>query len=113
LSDAPAVAAVLLSTTVDSEAAAVAIATEVVTDRLAACVQVIGPVTSVYRWQGQVEQAREWACQMKTTAARLDLLTSRLRGLHPYQVPEILAVPILTADPAYLSWLADSVAPEP
>jgi len=108
---ASAAAAVLVTTSVDSEASALAIADAVVGERLAACVHVAGPVTSIYHWQGRVEQAREWTCQMKTTPERAEGLIARIRDLHAYEVPEILVLPVLSGEPAYLEWLAASTAP--
>lgn len=105
------IAAVLVTTTVDSEAAATTIANAAVGERLAACVQVGSPVTSIYRWQGEVQSAREWVLQLKTSEERLQALMRRIRELHPYQVPEILASPVVAGDPAYLAWLADQVTP--
>jgi len=101
-------AAVLVVTSVDSEAAAQAMARAVVAERLAACVQV-APVASVYRWRGGIEEAREWVCQMKTTPERIETLTARIRALHSYEVPEIIALPVLSGYPPYLQWVADSV----
>ena len=101
-------AAVLVVTSVDSEAAAQAMARAVVAERLAACVQV-APVASVYRWGGGIEEAREWVCQMKTTPERIETLTARIRALHSYEVPEIIALPVLSGYPPYLQWVADSV----
>ncbi len=80
-----------------------------VQERLAACAQVTGPVSSVYRWQGEVETAAEWYCHLKTTAARAPALLARIRELHPYDTPEIIALPA-EADPAYLRWVEDAVA---
>ncbi len=80
----------------------------VVAEGLAACVH-LAPVTSVYTWKGVVEEGAEWACQMKTTPARAEALMARVRALHPYDVPEILAVPVLTGHPPYLQWVAESV----
>ena len=80
-------------------------------ERLAACGQIEGPIDSTYRWEGAVERATEWYCHLKTTAARLPALRARLRELHPYQVPEIVALPILDGDPAYLAWIEASVIP--
>ena len=100
--------AVLLFTTVDSEAAAQAMARAAVGERLAACVQ-IGRVSSVYRWKGETEEAAEWVCQFKTTPERIEALTARILALHTYQVPEIMTVPVLTGYPPYLQWVADSV----
>ncbi|MBS1240664.1 MAG: cutA [Gemmatimonadetes bacterium] len=109
----PQVPAVLVSTSVDTEAAALALADAVVADRLAACVHVAGPVTSIYRWQGAIERGPEWTCQIKTTPDRAAALIERIRAVHPYQLPEILVVPVVGGDPEYLAWLAESTAPNP
>jgi len=101
-------AVVVVITSVDSEAAARAMARTVVEERLAACAQVT-PASSTYRWGGTVEEAREWVCQMKTTPERIEALTARIRVLHSYEVPEIITVPVLTGYPPYLQWVADSV----
>ncbi len=79
--------------------------------RLAACVQVVGPVESRYRWEGRVETATEWLCVAKTTAERYDELEAVIVELHSYDVPEILAVPVVRGSAAYLRWLGDEVAP--
>ncbi len=81
-----------------------------VSERWAACAQVVGPIDSTYRWQGRIESAREWYCHLKTTLARVPGLQARLRELHPYDTPEIVTVPFVDADPAYLRWIADAVA---
>jgi periplasmic divalent cation tolerance protein len=80
-----------------------------VEERLAACAQVTGPISSTYRWQGKVQQASEWYCHLKTTVERLPALEARIRELHPYDVPEIIAVPIMQGNAAYLEWIHDSV----
>ena len=77
---------------------------------LAACAQVVGPVSSVFWWQGEVESAGEWYCHLKTTVSRVDALMARIRELHPYETPEIVALPVTEGDEAYLRWIADSVA---
>lgn len=100
--------AVVVFTSVESEDAARTLARTVVAERLAACVQ-IAPVASVYRWRDGVEDAPEWSCQIKTTSAGLEALTARIRVLHSYEVPEIIAVPVLAGHPPYLQWVADSV----
>ena len=100
-----------VTTTLPDRAAAEQLAARVVEERLAACAQVLGPVASTYRWQGTVEQAEEWYCHCKTTAARFPALRDRIRELHPYDVPEIIAVPITDADPAYLAWIVDATTP--
>ena len=79
-----------------------------VEERLAACAHVI-PVTSVYRWRGNVEEQAEWVCQLKTTPGRVEALMARIRALHSYEVPEIITTPVLSGFPPYLQWVADSV----
>ena len=98
-----------VTTTLPDRDAANRIGRRLVEERLAACAQVVGPVASVYWWQGEVETAGEWYCHLKTTAARVETLMARLRELHPYETPEIVALPMTEADPAYLRWIADSV----
>ena len=100
--------AVIVSTSTDSEAAARAIARAVVEERLAACAHVM-PVTSIYRWRGNVEEQAEWVCQLKTTPEQIETLTARIRALHAYEVPEIITIPVLSGHAPYLQWIADSV----
>jgi periplasmic divalent cation tolerance protein len=101
---------VQVSTTLPDEATAQRVATRLVEERLAACVQVLGPVSSTYRWQGQVETGREWYCYAKTTTRLLDALQGRIRELHPYQLPEIIAVRIVEGDAEYLKWIEEAVS---
>jgi periplasmic divalent cation tolerance protein len=75
-------------------------------------VHVAPPVSSTYWWEGKVETAREWVVQCKTSPERLAALMTRLRALHPYQVPEVLATPVTAGDPDYLAWLRASTRPE-
>lgn len=98
-------------TAIDSEAAAGTLARELVDARRAACVQVIGPIRSTYRWHGAVETAEEWLCVAKTTAAAYPELERAIRDRHPYEVPEITAVPISEGLGPYLGWIDDQVAP--
>ncbi len=80
-----------------------------VAERLAACAQIFGPVTSVYRWQGQIEEAAEWYCLLKTSTAAYPGLETRIRSLHPYEVPEIIATPIVFAAGSYAAWIESEV----
>ena len=98
-----------VTTTLPDQTAADRIATRLVEERLAACAQVVGPIRSTYWWEGKVEQASEWYCHLKTTLTRLPVLQARIRELHPYQVPEIIAVPILQGNPEYLKWIQETV----
>ncbi|MHB1513530.1 MAG: divalent-cation tolerance protein CutA [Acidiferrobacter sp.] len=87
------------------EASATAIAEALVNERLAACVNQLAAVQSIYRWRERVETATETLLIMKTTTDLYDELERRLRALHPYEVPEILAVPVARGYPPYLRWL--------
>ena len=95
----------LILTTVAAPADADRIAQALVEERLAACVTVLGPARSTYRWQGAVERADELPLLVKTTAARWPELRERLRALHPYDVPEMLALRPADGWPAYLDWV--------
>ena len=92
-------------TTTEHEEDARRIARTLVEARLAACVQVVGPITSTYRWKGSIETSREWQCAAKSRADLFARLEEAIRGVHPYEVPEILAVPITAGSRAYLEWL--------
>jgi periplasmic divalent cation tolerance protein len=94
-----------VTTTTDSEAEARKLAELAVESRLAACGQVLSPITSVYWWDGKVENAQEWMVLLKTTANRVEQLIDRLRAEHSYDTPEIVAVPIVSGNPAYLDWI--------
>lgn len=85
------------------------IARALVEERLAACVNVVPGVVSVYRWKGVVERENELLLVIKTMAAQLDALKARLVELHPYELPEVVVIPIGGGHGAYLAWLADQV----
>jgi periplasmic divalent cation tolerance protein len=93
-------------TTVDSTDAAAAMARSAVNARVAACAQVSGPIQSTYWWQGAVEDAQEWVITFKATRAGYDALERHIRENHSYDTPEILALPILAGNPAYLAWVS-------
>ncbi len=78
-------------------------------ERLAACVNVVGGVRSVYRWQGAVERDAELLCVCKTTRAAFERLRARIVELHPYEVPEVIALPIAAGNAPYLAWIMASV----
>jgi periplasmic divalent cation tolerance protein len=100
----------LLITNCPDETVANAIALAVVEEKLAACVNLLPRVQSIYRWQGAVESASEVPLLIKTTARHYAAIEARIRALHPYSVPEIIAVPITHGLPAYLDWLAEETA---
>ncbi len=97
-------------TTAGSEAEAAAIAAGLVELRLAACVQVVGPIASTFRWQGEVEAAREWQCLAKTRAERYGEVAEAIRRLHSYEEPEIIATAIVAGSPGYLAWIDENTA---
>jgi periplasmic divalent cation tolerance protein len=73
--------------------------------RQAACVQILGPISSSYRWQGKVETSQEWLCLAKSRRGMYELIEATIRRLHPYEMPEILAIPIVAGSAGYLAWL--------
>ena len=99
-------------TTAGSEQEAEQIAAVLVERHLAACVQVLGPIASRYRWQGEVEAAREWMCVVKTAATRYPEVEATIRELHSYEEPEIVATPIVAGSKGYLDWIAASLEPD-
>jgi periplasmic divalent cation tolerance protein len=101
---------VALSTAPDPETAA-RIARALVEERLAACVNLVPGVRSIYRWQGAVEDAAEVLLVMKTRADRVDALAERLRALHPYALPELVALPAVGGLAGYLDWVLAESAP--
>ena len=94
-----------VSTTTERETDAQTIARALTENRLAACVQIIGPITSTYRWQGEIETAEEWLCLIKSRRDLYEALEEVIREVHPYDVPEILAVPVVAGSEDYLDWL--------
>jgi periplasmic divalent cation tolerance protein len=101
----PAADVVIVTTTLPSEAQAGTIAEAAITARLAACAQVQGPVTSTFRWQGKIDRATEWYCHLKTTRDKLSPLEQLIRQHHPYDNPEIIAVPVVWGSEDYLAWV--------
>jgi periplasmic divalent cation tolerance protein len=100
----------LLISTVSSREEAHTIAKALVSERLAACVNIAGEVESVYRWNGDVEKAQEFMMLIKTTGDRFGAVMERLKELHSYEVPELIQVPIENGLPEYLEWISESVA---
>jgi uncharacterized protein involved in tolerance to divalent cations len=96
-------------TTVPTKQDGKRLAQTLVEERLAACIQVLGPMQSTFRWQGKVETATEYLCLIKTTAAAFGRLRDRIRELHTYDVPELIAMPITAGSEEYIAWLESSV----
>ena len=101
----------LVVSNLPDRAAAEALAADIVGKGLAACVNILAPCRSVYRWQGQVEEAGEVPLLIKTTAARYAELAAAVRAGHPYELPEIVAVPLAAGLPEYLAWVATETLP--
>jgi len=100
-------------TTTGTKEQAEAIARRLVEDKLAACVQIAGGIESVYSWQGKIERSREYLCLIKTHADLFTRVAEVIKTLHSYEVPEIIAVPIINGDREYMTWLTDTLAGEP
>jgi periplasmic divalent cation tolerance protein len=101
-----------ISTATDTKAEAEAIATALVERQLAACAQVLGPVSSTYRWRGAIERAEEWICIVKTERRLYDACDAAIRELHSYETPEVVATEIVAGSAAYLGWINESVSEE-
>jgi periplasmic divalent cation tolerance protein len=94
-----------ISTTTETKEQAQKIAQYLVEAKLAACVQITGPITSIYRWTGKVENAQEWFCMIKTTDDLYNKVEAAIKDLHTYETPEIIAVPIVKGSKEYLNWI--------
>ncbi|MEX2188390.1 MAG: divalent-cation tolerance protein CutA [Pirellulales bacterium] len=99
----------VVTTTAARKDEAETLAGELVSRRLAACVQIVGPIASVFHWQGKVEHSEEWLCQIKTRRDKYAQLEAVLLELHPYDVPEILATPVVAIGEAYARWLHEEL----
>lgn len=104
---------VRVEVTAGSSEEARALADAAVDARLAACAQISGPITSVYRWEGSIHADEEWRIVFKTADDRLAELTALLVDRHSYEVPEIVAVPVEGGNPEYLAWVTESTRPRP
>lgn len=99
-----------MTVTAGSHDEAAGVADALLDARLAACVQIIGPIESRYWWQGVRESATEWMCVVKTRMALLDQVIAAVRSVHSYETPEVVAVPISGGDPEYLAWLENEAS---
>lgn len=102
---------IVVTTTTSRKDEAETLAAELVSRRLAGCVQIVGPITSAFHWQGKVEHSEEWLCQIKSRRDKYAELEAVLKQLHPYDVPEIIALPVAAGLPAYLEWVGQCCAP--
>jgi periplasmic divalent cation tolerance protein len=92
-------------TTIDGEENARTLQRVLLEERAAACVQILGPVHSAYWWQGEIEEAEEWLCVAKTRESEYQRLESLVKQNHPYDTPEIIAVPVYAGNKDYLEWI--------
>jgi periplasmic divalent cation tolerance protein len=92
-------------TTISGKVGAEKIAKSLINKRLAACVQIAGPIKSIYRWKGKIETAKEWVCVIKTRKNLYEKVEATIKKIHPYEIPEIIAVPIAAANKDYLKWI--------
>ena len=96
---------IIVFTHVPNSACAENIARALIASKLAACVNISSPVVSIYHWQGQIEQAQEVGLIIKTSCQAYPALATKLQALHPYELPEIVAIPVTQGLPAYLDWV--------
>ena len=96
-------------TTVEKKEDAEKIAKALVEKRLAGCAQVVGPIVSTYWWQDNIETAEEWLCIIKSKKDLYEELEKCIKAIHPYEVPEILAMPVVTGSKDYLEWLGNEL----
>jgi periplasmic divalent cation tolerance protein len=101
---------VLVLTTLPTDADGAAFARTLVEEQLAACVNLLAPMESIYRWDGNIETEAERQLVIKTTRERVAALWDRVRELHPYDVPEFLVLPIVDGNDAYLRWVGESTS---
>ncbi len=103
--------AILVLTNLPDRVAAEKLADALIEKRVAACVNILAPCRSVYRWEGAVQHDEEHPVLIKSTRAAYPALEAQIRALHPYELPEIVAVPIERGLPAYLDWVAAQAQP--
>jgi periplasmic divalent cation tolerance protein len=98
---------IVVLVTCGSEEEAIKIAQSLVEERLAACVNLVSPVRSIYRWEGKICDEKEWILIIKTQKQRFEELEKKAKSLHSYSVPEIIALPIIEGSSSYLDWLEE------
>ena len=103
---------IIVLTNLPDATSAQALARELVTQRLAACVNILAPCQSVYRWEGEIETAQEIPLLIKSTRARYSALQAAILAHHPYELPEIVAVPVALGLAGYLDWVAAEISDE-
>lgn len=104
---------IVVLTTTEKKKDAERIAESLVEKKLAACVQVLGPINSVYKWKGKIEKAEEWLCLIKSRKSIYSEIEKAIRLIHPYEVPEIIALPVVAGSADFLSWLGEETKSRP
>jgi periplasmic divalent cation tolerance protein len=99
---------IVVFVTCGSEEEALKIARALVEERLAACANIVSPLRSIYRWEGKIWDEKEWLLIIKTQQSTFEDLSKRVKALHSYSVPEIIALPIVEGSPAYLNWIEEN-----
>lgn len=105
--------AALVMVTAANQEQALSIARALVEDRLAACVNLVGAIRSIYRWKGELQDDREHLMIIKTRASMVPRIERRVKELHSYEVPEVIALPIVAGSKPYLDWLLESTETAP
>jgi len=96
-------------TTVDQKEVTEKLALILTKNQLAACVQIVGPITSIYQWKDNLEKSEEWLCLIKSKKNLFEKLEGKIKEAHPYKVPEIIALPIISGSKDYLEWLQNEL----
>ena len=99
---------IVVFVTCGSEEEALKIARALVEEKLAACANMVSPLRSIYRWEGKIWDEKEWLLIIKTQRSKFEDLAKRVKALHSYSVPEIIALPITEGSPAYLNWIEEN-----
>ncbi len=101
---------VMVLTTTGSEEEAEKISEELIEQNLGACVQVYGPIKSMYSWEGKIERSEEWMCFVKTSSDKFSKIEDKIKEVHSYENPEIIALPIIDGSQEYLKWLDENLS---
>lgn len=98
-----------ITTTVPKLYNAKEISDRILNEKLASCVQIIGPIKSIYRWKNKIEKKEEWLCIIKTRKKLFKIIEKFIKKIHPYEVPEILSTPIINGSMEFLNWMDNEV----